>query len=71
MKRGELLLGDRVLQSLAEALPQLVQPLAVTLIFGLLFSPFLILFFVPSLVGIGSDLRRGFGRLSKPVPAAG
>ena len=36
---------------------QLVQPLAVTLIFGLLFSPLLILFFVPSLLGIGDDIR--------------
>jgi multidrug efflux pump subunit AcrB len=36
---------------------QLVQPLAVTLIFGLLFSPLLVLFFVPSLLGIGQDLR--------------
>lgn len=36
---------------------ELVQPLAITLIFGLLFSPFLVLFFVPSLLGIGNDLR--------------
>lgn len=36
---------------------QLVQPLAVTLIFGLMFSPVLILFFVPSLLGIGADVR--------------
>jgi multidrug efflux pump subunit AcrB len=35
---------------------QLVQPLAVTLIFGLLYSPFLVMFFVPALLGIGSDL---------------
>ena len=45
------LLFERSLQA------QLVQPLAVTLIFGLLFSPLLILFFVPSLLGIGDDLR--------------
>ena len=38
---------------------QLVQPLAVTLIFGLMFSPFLVLFFVPSLMGIGQDIRSG------------
>ena len=38
---------------------ELVQPLAITLIFGLLFSPFLVLFFVPSLLGIGNDLRFG------------
>jgi len=36
---------------------QLVQPLAVTLIFGLMFSPFLVLFVVPSLIGIGADIR--------------
>jgi multidrug efflux pump subunit AcrB len=36
---------------------ELIQPLAITLIFGLLFSPFLVLFFVPSLLGIGDDLR--------------
>jgi multidrug efflux pump subunit AcrB len=40
---------------------QLVQPLAVTLIFGLLFSPFLVLFLVPALIGIGADLRVRFG----------
>ncbi len=36
---------------------ELIQPLAVTLIFGLLFSPLLVLFFVPSMLGIGHDLR--------------
>jgi multidrug efflux pump subunit AcrB len=41
---------------------QLVQPLAVTLIFGLLLSPFLVLFFVPALIGIGADLSARFGR---------
>ena len=45
------LLFERSLQA------QLVQPLAVTLIFGLLVSPLLVLFFVPSLLGIGMDLR--------------
>jgi len=48
---------------------QLVQPLAVTLIFGLLFSPLLILFFVPSLLGIGTDIRR-LGRKQEPVLAS-
>ncbi len=43
---------------------QLLQPLAVTLIFGLLFSPLLVLIFVPSLLGIGADLR------SRPVRGA-
>jgi len=49
---------------------QLVQPLAVTLIFGLLFSPLLILFFVPSLLGIGTDIRR-LGKQPEPVAATG
>jgi multidrug efflux pump subunit AcrB len=40
---------------------QLVQPLAVTLIFGLMFSPFLVLFFVPSMLGIGADMRTRAG----------
>jgi multidrug efflux pump subunit AcrB len=44
---------------------QLVQPLAVTLIFGLMFSPFLVLFFVPSMLGIGSDIR---SRIRAPIP---
>lgn len=40
---------------------RLVQPLAVTLVFGMLFSPFLILCFIPALFGISRDLglRRG------------
>jgi multidrug efflux pump subunit AcrB len=41
---------------------QLIQPLAVTLIFGLLLSPFLLLFFVPALIGIGADIRSRFSR---------
>jgi multidrug efflux pump subunit AcrB len=49
---------------------QLVQPLAVTLIFGLMFSPFLILFFVPSLLGIGTDIRR-ISKRTEPVAVAG
>ncbi len=36
---------------------QLVQPLAVTLIFGLMFSPFLVLLVVPALIGVGADIR--------------
>jgi len=53
------LLFERSLQA------QLIQPLAVTLIFGLLFSPVLVLFFVPALLGIGSDMRF---RKREPVP---
>ncbi len=56
------LLFERSLQA------QLVQPLAVTLIFGLLVSPLLVLFFVPSLLGIGMDLRSGRRqRVDQPV----
>jgi multidrug efflux pump subunit AcrB len=54
------LLFERSLQA------QLIQPLAVTLIFGLMFAPLLILFLVPALLGIGDDLRRWF----RPAPAA-
>ncbi len=43
---------------------QLVQPLAVTVIFGLMFAPPLVLLFVPSLVGIGNDLRSLGGGLA-------
>jgi multidrug efflux pump subunit AcrB len=35
---------------------QLVQPLAVTLVFGMLVSPFLVLVFVPALLGVGDDI---------------
>jgi multidrug efflux pump subunit AcrB len=35
---------------------QLVQPLAITLVFGMLVSPFLVLVFVPALLGAGDDL---------------
>jgi multidrug efflux pump subunit AcrB len=48
---------------------QLVQPLAVTLIFGLLLSPFLVLFFVPALMGIGADVSARFRRARSPLQA--
>ena len=35
---------------------QLVQPLAITLVFGMLVSPALVLLFVPALLGLGDDL---------------
>jgi len=58
------LLFERSLQA------QLVQPLAVTLVFGLLFSPFLVLLFVPSLLGIGADIGgRRTNRAAPGVPA--
>jgi multidrug efflux pump subunit AcrB len=45
---------------------QLVQPLAITLVFGMLFSPLLVLFFVPALLGVGDDLiRRASGRSAR------
>ena len=50
------LLFERSLQA------QLVQPLAITLIFGLLFSLFLVLFFVPAVLGIGDDMKQKFLR---------
>jgi len=49
---------------------QLVQPLAITLVFGMLFSPLLVLFFVPALLGLGDDLiRRVSGRSDLGQPA--
>ena len=58
------LLFERSLQA------QLVLPLAVTLIFGLLASPFLVWFFVPSLLGIGEDLKsRGKRRIGEAANA--
>ena len=57
------LLFERSLQA------QLIQPLAVTLIFGLLFSPLLVWFFVPSLLGIGMDLKSaGRQRIDQAAP---
>jgi multidrug efflux pump subunit AcrB len=58
------LLFERSLQA------QLVQPLAVTLIFGLLFSPLLVLFFVPSLLGIGNDFKTAWRRPQADAQAA-
>ena len=37
---------------------QFVQPMAATIVFGMLVSPFLVLIFVPSLLAIGDDLRQ-------------
>jgi multidrug efflux pump subunit AcrB len=47
---------------------QLVQPIAVTLVFGLLVSPFLVFFLVPALLGAGQDFRRWRTR-GVPAPA--
>ncbi len=56
------LLFERSLQA------QLVQPLAITLIFGLLFSLFLVLFFVPAVLGIGDDMKQKFLRRGPAGP---
>lgn len=51
---------------------QLVQPMATTVVFGLLFSPFLVLLFVPALLGVGADLLGILGRRQTvPVTASG
>ena len=42
---------------------QLVQPLAITFIFGMLLAPYLVLIFVPSVLGLGGSLRNNFNRL--------
>ena len=36
---------------------QLVQPLAITFIFGMLLAPYLVLIFVPSVLGVGDSLK--------------
>jgi multidrug efflux pump subunit AcrB len=44
---------------------RLVQPLAVTLIFGLLLEPALVLLFVPAILGIGNDFHLAIARRRK------
>jgi multidrug efflux pump subunit AcrB len=46
---------------------QLVQPLAITLVFGMLVSPLLVLVFVPALLGVGDDFVNR-GRRKQAVP---
>jgi len=36
---------------------QLVQPLAITFIFGMLLAPYLVLIFVPSVLGVGYSFK--------------
>ena len=43
---------------------RLVQPLAITFIFGMLFVPYLVLIYVPSMMGIGEGLKRRFRYLA-------
>jgi multidrug efflux pump subunit AcrB len=49
---------------------QFVQPMAATIVFGMLVSPFLVLVFVPSLMGAGDDLLQGRRRKSAVGPAS-
>lgn len=37
---------------------QFLLPMAITIVFGLALSTFLVLFLVPALVGVGNDIRR-------------
>jgi len=49
---------------------QLVQPLAITLVFGMLFSPMLVLLFVPALLGVGDDIVKRKRRKDAPISNA-
>jgi len=51
---------------------QLVQPLAITLVFGLMLAPPLVLVYVPCVMAIGGDLRRRMRgrRASMQTPAS-
>jgi multidrug efflux pump subunit AcrB len=42
---------------------QLVQPLAITFIFGMMLAPYLVLIFVPSVLGVGDSLKNKFSLL--------
>ena len=41
---------------------QFVQPMAATIVFGMLVSPFLVLVFVPALLSVGSNMRNRSSR---------
>jgi multidrug efflux pump subunit AcrB len=43
---------------------RLVQPLAITFIFGMLFVPYLVLIYIPSMMGIAAVLKRRLGNLA-------
>jgi|TARA_B100001167_G_scaffold63888_1_gene37562 multidrug efflux pump subunit AcrB len=43
---------------------RLVQPLAITFIFGMLFVPYLVLIYIPSMMGIAAGLKRRLGSLA-------
>jgi multidrug efflux pump subunit AcrB len=42
---------------------QLVQPLAITFVFGMLFSPFLVLFYLPAIMGIAESFKNNVSLL--------
>ena len=46
---------------------RLVQPLAVTFIFGMLFVPYLVLIFVPSVMGVAYQARENIKRIKQKV----
>ena len=46
---------------------RLVQPLAVTFIFGMLFVPYLVLIFVPSVMGIAYQARENLSRIKQKL----
>ena len=46
---------------------RLVQPLAVTFIFGMLFVPYLVLIFVPSVMGIAYQVRENLNRIKQKL----
>ena len=46
---------------------RLVQPLAVTFIFGMLFVPYLVLIFVPSVMGVAYEARENLSRIKQKL----
>jgi Cu/Ag efflux pump CusA len=46
---------------------QLVQPLAITFVFGMLFSPFLVLFYLPAVMGIAETFKNKVSSLALQI----
>ena len=46
---------------------QLVQPLAITFVFGMLFSPFLVLFYLPAVMGIAESFKNNISSLVQQI----
>ena len=46
---------------------QLVQPLAITFVFGMLFSPFLVLFYLPAMMGIAESFKNNISSLVQQI----